>query len=47
MSTPKTDAVTTSGILVRPSYAPGDVPTGWDPGVPGAFRLFANLLSAK
>ncbi len=37
MSTTKTDAVTTSGIPVRPSYAPGDVPSGWDPGAPGAF----------
>ena len=37
MSTTKTDAVTTSGIPVRPCYAPGDVPAGWDPGAPGAF----------
>ena len=37
MSTTKPDTVTTSGIPVRPSYAPGDVPQAWDPGVPGAF----------
>ena len=37
MSTTKTDSVTTSGIPVRSSYAPGDVPAGWDPGAPGAF----------
>ena len=37
MSTTKNGAATTSGIPVRPSYAPGDVPAGWDPGAPGAF----------
>ena len=37
MSTPKIEALTTSGIPVLPSYAPGDVPAGWDPGTPGAF----------
>ncbi|MCL4808704.1 MAG: methylmalonyl-CoA mutase, partial [Thermoanaerobaculia bacterium] len=37
MSTHKTDATTTSGIPVRPAYAMGDVPAGWDPGMPGSY----------
>ena len=45
MSTTKTDAVTTSGIPIRPSYAPGDVPRGWDPGVPGAFPYTRGAMT--
>jgi len=26
---------TTSGLPLKPSYGPGDVPSGWDPGLPG------------
>ena len=41
----KPDTATTSGIPVRPSYAPGDVPQGWDPGVPGAFPYTRGAMA--
>ncbi len=36
--------LTSSGIPVRATYAPGDVPSGWEPGSPGAFPYTRGAL---
>jgi methylmalonyl-CoA mutase N-terminal domain/subunit len=46
MSTTNSAVATTSGIPVRPCYTPGDVPSTWDPGLPGAFPYTRGAMSA-